>query len=97
MDGELNFDRLLAVPPFGGHDDEQVDIGVFVGCAVGVGAEEDDPLGVEHRRHAVRVVLDALKRNHSVVIIPEVSVGQAAIFGRTNGGRSGIKGHEVIR
>jgi hypothetical protein len=67
-----DFQGLFRIPPMGRHDDEQVDIGIFAGRTIGVGAEEDDPFRVEGLGNAVCIILNALSRDHGDAIIPVI-------------------------
>jgi len=44
---QSDLERLVERAPFARHDEEQVHVGIGGGLAVGVGAEEDDLLGLE--------------------------------------------------
>lgn len=50
------------------HDDEQVHIGVFVGRAVGVGAEQDNALRAELLGDFVDDAEDLRSLNHTAIV-----------------------------
>jgi len=65
--GDFLMDFLGGLHPVAsrlGHDDEQVHIGVRCGFAIGVGAEEDDPLRLEGGGDVGAVAPDVLHGNH---------------------------------
>ena len=59
-----NLDRFVRVIALERQDDEQVDVGVLGGRAVGVGAEQDDTFGRERTRDALGHGIDILSVDH---------------------------------